>query len=132
MIFSVMLFSATTGYDNSMMNGLQALTNWQAFMNHPAGARLGGINAIQAGGSCLGYPLMSIIANKWGRKPSIYIGLFVISFGVALQVAAQNPGMFIAARLFVGMSSGFFGSAPLLITEIAYPTHRAKVTSGYK
>lgn len=29
------LFSSANGYDGSMMNGLQALPQWQEFMNHP-------------------------------------------------------------------------------------------------
>jgi hypothetical protein len=30
------------------------------------------------------------------------------------------------------VASGFFGAAPVLITETAYPTHRGKLTAGYK
>jgi hypothetical protein len=33
------------GYDLSLMNGLQALPRWNEFINKPAGARLGFINA---------------------------------------------------------------------------------------
>jgi MFS family permease len=114
------------------MNGLQALEEWQVFMNYPKGAYLGGIVAIQAAGSCFGYPLMSIVASRWGRKQSVYIGCAVITFGVILQTAAVNPAMFIVSRFFVGASSGFFGSVPILVTETAYPTHRGKMTAGYK
>lgn len=151
------MFSSTVGYDNSsklgslasqvdewvnverlaklnfaVMNGLQALLPWQEFMNHPTGAYLGGIVAIQAAGSCFGYPIMSVVASKWGRKSSVYAGCVVISFGVILQTAATNPAMFIVSRFFVGAASGFFGSVPILVTETAYPTHRGKMTAGYK
>lgn len=131
MLFCAMLFSSTIGYDNSMMNGLQSLAQWQTFMHHPKGAYLGGINAIQAGGSFLGYPGMAIIANRFGRKTSVYLGCAIISFGVALQTAAQNPAMFIASRFVIGTSSGFLGAVPLLVTETAFPTHRGKMTAGY-
>ena len=52
--------------------------------------------------------------------------------GVILQSAAQNIGMFIAARFLVGFGLSFASiAAPVLITELAYPTHRAPVTSLY-
>lgn len=120
------------GYDNSMMNGLQSLPQWQSFMNHPVGARLGFINAIQALGTCAGLPLMAIITNKYGRKWSIYIGLLIICFGVGLQTGAGNQDMFVASRFFVGLASGFFYAVPLLITELAFPTHRGRLTALYK
>lgn len=47
-MFSMMLLAAANGYDGSMMNGLQSLTQWQDFMDHPTGAWLGFINAVQA------------------------------------------------------------------------------------
>ena len=34
-LFSLFLFSSANGYDGSMMNGLQALPQWQAALNHP-------------------------------------------------------------------------------------------------
>jgi hypothetical protein len=38
--------ASANGYDGSLMNGLQALPRWNEFMNKPAGAWLGFINAI--------------------------------------------------------------------------------------
>jgi hypothetical protein len=34
-LFFLFLFSSANGYDGSMMNGLQALPQWQEFMGHP-------------------------------------------------------------------------------------------------
>jgi len=76
---------------------------------------------------CVGLLIMALIANKYGRKPSIYTGLLVICLGVALQTGAQNQAMFITSRFFVGCASGFFNAVPLLITETAYPSHRGKI-----
>ena len=131
MLSCVTLYAATVGYDNSMMNGLQALEQWQEFMQFPEGAFLGGINAAQAGGAIFGYPIMSRLANRFGRKVPIWIGLAILALAVGLQTGARNSGTFIAARVLVGFASGFMGSCPILITEIAYPTHRAKLTAGY-
>ncbi|KAG9237132.1 general substrate transporter [Amylocarpus encephaloides] len=131
MLFSAILFSGTVGYDNSMMNGLQALPQWKEFMHEPKGAYLGLVNATQALGAIFGYPCMAVLANKYGRKRPIYVGCFVLAFGTALQTTAQNREMFIASRAFIGLASGFFGSVPILITEAAYPTHRGKMTASY-
>jgi sugar porter (SP) family MFS transporter len=52
--------------------------------------------------------------------------------GVALQTAAQNIGMFIGARFIIGFGLTFAcAAAPLLITELSFPTHRGPLTSLY-
>jgi MFS family permease len=151
MLFSAMLFSSTVGYDNSskqlpphlhtnfhisntnlVMNGVIALGQWEGFMNHPQGAHLGGIIAVQAAGSIIAFPTMSLLANKYGRKIPVYIGILIITFGVGLQTGSKNAGMFIASRFFVGTASGFLGCVPILVTEAAYPTHRGTITALYK
>jgi fucose permease len=50
----------------------------------------------------------------------------------AIQTAAQSVGMFIGARFLIGFGVTFAAnSAPLLITEIAYPSQRAQLTAVY-
>ena len=39
-LFCLFLFSAANGYDGSMMNGLQALPEWHAFMKQPTYAAI--------------------------------------------------------------------------------------------
>lgn len=111
------------------MNGLQSLDRWQLFMNHPTGAWLGFINALQSLGSMLFQPVSAWSANKFGRKRTILIGYFWLFLGVALQVSAPDPKMFIASRMFVGIAGAWFQAAVILVTEIAYPSHRSLVTS---
>lgn len=54
------------------------------------------------------------------------------SIGVILQGAAQNVGMFIAARGVIGFGLGIsITAAPVLILELAYPTQRGAMTSLY-
>lgn len=113
------------------MNGLQSLTQWKVFMDHPEGAWLGFISAIQSLGAILGLPLQAWAANRYGRKPCIWIGYIFITLGVGLQVGARNPAMFIVSRLFMGHAGAWFQAAMILITEIAYPTHRSKLSAMY-
>jgi len=52
--------------------------------------------------------------------------------GVAIQTGSQNFGMFIASRFLIGFGVAIASLAcPILITELAFPTHRAGVTSLY-
>ncbi|PYH29227.1 sugar transporter [Aspergillus neoniger CBS 115656] len=125
-IISLVMFSSANGFDGSLMNGLEALDQWKTFMNNPTGAKLGRLNAIYWLGCGIGYPSASWIANRYGRKPGVYLGYLFLTLGCALQTAAPNATAFMLARLFLGGASALFGNAvPLLINEVAYPTHRS-------
>ncbi|KAI9167959.1 sugar transporter [Paramyrothecium foliicola] len=126
------LLAAANGYDGSMMNGLMALPQWVTFMDQPRGAWLGFINAVQSLSSALGYPITAYFANRWGRKKGLFIGYFFICLGALLQAFTPNQAGFIIARFFLGQPSAWWGTmAPLLITELTYPTHRGFLTSLY-
>lgn len=129
-ILSVLQLSSTNGYDGSLLNGLQALPQWQVFMNHPTGAWLGFIIAVQSIGQLTMYPICSLLVQARGRKAGIYLGYLYLAIGIAVQTSAQNVGSFIVARFFIGAATAmWFGSVPLLITEVAYPSHRGVCTS---
>jgi len=52
--------------------------------------------------------------------------------GVAVQTAAHSLNMFIGARFCIGFGLTFAtNSAPMLVTEIAYPRYRPQLTSLY-
>lgn len=129
---SMALLAAANGFDGSMMNGLMALPQWNSFMDHPKGAWLGFINAIQALSSTLAYPLVAYSANRWGRKLGLYVGYVFLVLGALLQALTPNIPGFVVSRFFLGQPSAWWGGlAPLLITELAYPTHRAFLTALY-
>lgn len=114
------------------MGGLQALDEWQDFMEHPTGAYLGWISAIYWLGNIVAFPLAAWVSNRWGRKLGIYIGYVFIILGIGMQTAAQNPDTFTVSRLFIGIASGWLGNAaPVLINETAFPSQRAIVSALY-
>lgn len=98
-------------------------------MHHPTGAWLGFISALQSLGSLVFQPVGAWSANRFGRKRTILIGYFWLVLGVGLQAGATNANMFIASRMFVGISASWFQAAVILVTEIAYPSHRSLVTA---
>lgn len=113
------------------MNGLQSLGQWQRFMNSPTGAWLGFINALQSIGGLVFQPTSAWSANRFGRKRTILIGYFWLVLGIGLQAGAPNPTYFIASRWFIGVASTWFQASVILVTEIAYPSHRSFVTAAY-
>ncbi|KAK4553766.1 hypothetical protein LTR86_009264 [Recurvomyces mirabilis] len=128
----VCLASATTGYDSSMLNGLQILPVWQSYFNHPQGALLGLFGSIFSIGSLAGLPFAPWIADRYGRRPAIACGCLILFIGVAVQGAAFDFKMFVVARFMVGFGCTLSQlSSPLLLTEIAHPQHRATVTALY-
>ncbi|KAH8879513.1 general substrate transporter [Thozetella sp. PMI_491] len=130
-ILIVLLSSVTLGFDGSMMNGLLSLDTWNDYFGTPRSSLLGLINAVLSLGLLAAIPA-GIICDKFGRKASILVGIAFLLVATALQSAAQNVAMFIVSRFLIGVGIEFSSMpAPVLVTELAYPTHRGKLTSLY-
>jgi sugar porter (SP) family MFS transporter len=83
-------------------------------------------------GGVVSLPFCPFVAEKFGRRPSIFLGATTALIGCALQGAANGATMFILARVLLGFGVGFLMNAsPLLITELAYPTQRGSYTSTF-
>ncbi|KAF3014777.1 hypothetical protein E8E14_010857 [Neopestalotiopsis sp. 37M] len=127
-----LISSYATGFDGSMMNGLQSLDTWNAEFGNPGASDLALLNAIQNVGQLVGMPFCAWICDTWGRKPALLGSALVLIIGVALQTAAQSTGMFIAGRGIIGLGLVLnITAAPLLIMELAYPSQRAPLVSIY-
>ncbi|KAJ5383250.1 hypothetical protein N7517_001161 [Penicillium concentricum] len=132
MLVLLQISSYATGYDGSMMNGLQSLTTWKTSFNNPGPSELGLLNAIQNVGQLVTMPICAISCDRFGRRPVLFAGAFVLLVGVALQAAAQNVGMFIAARGIIGMGLVLnITAAPLLLLELAFPRQQGPQVAIY-
>ncbi|PYI10923.1 general substrate transporter [Aspergillus sclerotiicarbonarius CBS 121057] len=130
---SLVIFASANGYDSSMVNGLQSLPPWMSFMAEPAGAWLGFITIVYWVGLLLAYIISPSISNRYGRKVGLYIGMVLVLAGAVLQGLAPSPGAWIVGRALAGAAASFWScNAPVLISEVAYPSHRAVVTSFYQ
>jgi MFS family permease len=59
-------------------------------------------------------------------------GIILVILATIIQAASINLAMFIVSRLVVGFGGMFaVHPAPMLIAELAYPTHRGKYTSAF-
>lgn len=102
MFMPILFLAATTnGYDGSLLNGLQTLDPWQEGehsassldipltvepdFNYPTGATLGLFSAILQVGSFSAIFFSSFIADKFGRRTGVSIGIAIICIGMILQ-----------------------------------------------
>jgi MFS family permease len=80
----------TSGFDSSMINGIQTIPYWEEHVDYPAGARLGILTASYSLGSLLALPLVPLVNERWGRKVAIYVGSVIMIIGAVLQGASQH------------------------------------------
>ncbi|KAJ6092599.1 general substrate transporter, partial [Penicillium sp. IBT 16267x] len=83
-------------------------------------------------------PFRSNIADGLGRKRGTAVGCVFVVLGSLLQSfphngsSSQRDAMYLCGRFIMGFGSNISnGTCPLLITEIAHPRHRAKITTIY-
>ncbi|KAK6209867.1 lactose permease [Colletotrichum tabaci] len=127
-----MLSSASVGFDGAMMNGLQTLTQWRGYFGNPSAPVLGTMNAVYPIGKIMGLVPTTYLADRYGRKVPMWVGFALLLIGAALQGASTSLPMFVVSRWLLGAATAFIAQpAPILVTELAYPTMRGKVSALY-
>ncbi|EIW61310.1 hexose transporter [Trametes versicolor FP-101664 SS1] len=120
----------TSGFDSSMMNGLQAVPTWDAFFGHPRSTILGLLSALYSLGSICSLPFVPFVTDRFGRRFAIIFGSVIMVIGAALQTASQDFAMFVIARFLLGFGIPFaIVAASSMIGELAYPKERARMGS---
>ncbi|KAG9316895.1 general substrate transporter [Chiua virens] len=128
-IFILLITSSTNGFDG---NGLQSLNQWETAFDYPSGSKLGLLGAIQNIGMLAAYPFSPYMTDGLGRRFSVFFGAAVMVGATILQASSQSVEMFIGARFMIGFGLTFaVNAAPLLVTELAYPSQRAVLTSTF-
>lgn len=126
------LSSTTNGYDGSMLNGLQSMSQWQDFFGHPTGTRLGSLSNGVIFGQIAAFPIAPWLCDHTGRRFPIFLGSALLVIGAVLQCAAQNYAMFLVSRMIIGFGGLIAVEAsPMLVSELAYPTHRSVLVGYY-
>ncbi len=133
LLLCALLTQIASGFDASMLNGMQSLNQWTQYFGQPEGARLGAMTVGPVGGTLISILVSSQLCDRFGRRYPIFGGSLIIIFGSVIQTAAVNYGMFVAARFLVGFGLGIVSTAaPPLLSEVAYPTHRGRLVSFYQ
>lgn len=93
---------------------------------------LGLVNAAQSIGSVLALPMVGSLSDKFGRKIVLLGGVFGVIVATIIQATATTYAHFVVSRLVVGAAGMLVVQpAPMLIAELAYPTHRGRYTSAF-
>jgi MFS family permease len=121
---------ATSGYDGSMMNGLQTVEHWDNFFGNPRGAQLGLMSAIMSLGSICSTPIAPWVADRFGRRWGITVGSIIMIIGAIIQCESINFPMFVISRFILGFGLSFATTAsPSLVSELSHPKDRVTVTA---
>ncbi|GAA5868558.1 hypothetical protein JCM8547_003186 [Rhodosporidiobolus lusitaniae] len=113
------------GYDGSLLTGLQALPTWKRDFNSPAGYALGLISASYFLPKIITPFFVSAIADRWGRKITLYIGAFLMIAGSLVGTFSQSRGQLIGSRIILGVGTVTAQlTAISLIPELAHPRIR--------
>ncbi|KFY34846.1 hypothetical protein V494_06425 [Pseudogymnoascus sp. VKM F-4513 (FW-928)] len=119
----------TSGYDGSVLNGLQTVATWIDYFDNPQGAILGIITAAFSLGSVAAIPFVPWVNDRFGRKMSIKFGSLLIIIGAIIQTASVNIAMFLVSRFILGAGIPFaINGASQLIAELAHPRERSVIT----
>ncbi|TFK69429.1 hypothetical protein BDN72DRAFT_767913, partial [Pluteus cervinus] len=120
----------TSGFDSSMMNGLQAVGSWDIFFNKPRGAILGLLSSVYSLGAIVSLPFVPWITDTFGRRMAIIFGSLFMVLGSLLQGFSKNFAMFIVSRLLLGFGIPFaIIAASSLIGELSHPKERPFIGS---
>ncbi|KAL4772560.1 general substrate transporter [Aspergillus nidulans var. acristatus] len=78
------------------------------------------ITSLCSGGSFVGAIIAGLTADKFGRKPAIYVGCVLFTVGAVLQGAAYSIAQMSVGRLIVGFGVGSASMVvPLYIAELS-------------
>ncbi|GJC87256.1 sugar transporter STL1 [Colletotrichum liriopes] len=129
-LFFLLFGDVAHGFDGSLINNLQQINKWQEDFDHPRKSLLGALSASYWIGNILGVVLIPLVADRLGRRFAIAMGSFLCIGGAAICAATTNNGAFIAGRILLGMGGVMCSSvSTVLMTELAYPAHRATATA---
>lgn len=130
----------TSGFDSQLINTLQFSQPFNKYFG--AGHKddkgkwsieaglLGFISSCYQLGSILAVPIAPWMNQKYGRRWSIFVGSVIMVIGAILQGFSQHVGMYIIARMLLGVGILFaIISGSSLIGELSHPKERAYMTS---
>ncbi len=108
--------STMNGFDGSLMGSLLVMKPYQdQFGAQIVGVKAGYISAMmQIGGVCA-IPFSGPVADIFGRRVGIFIGVSIIIVGVIVQGTSRQLGQYLAGRFLLG-----FGNT---ITSISGPSY---------
>jgi sugar porter (SP) family MFS transporter len=88
-------------------------------------------NVVSTVGQFFGGFMTSWIADRIGRKNSLYIGILIATGGIVGEIVSDTRVAFLFSKLILGLGLGFYLTlAPLMASELAPVALRGFATAG--
>lgn len=87
------------------------MESWNSYFDTPSGNRLGIISAASYLPSLVLLPVISLMCDYLGRRPTALVGCAAVVVGALVGAFAKNEGMLIAGRAIVGPAGSFVALA---------------------
>ncbi|EFX03572.1 hexose transporter [Grosmannia clavigera kw1407] len=115
------------GYDASMMNALNILPSYTDYFVLDTATLSLNTASVWVGGIVAGF-FSGQLCDRVGRKQTMLWSAVLCIIGAIIQTAAHNVGMFVAARIIIGLACGIAGvGASTFLAETVAITWRSYV-----
>ncbi|KAK9234228.1 general substrate transporter [Lipomyces kononenkoae] len=121
----------TYGWEVASMGGVLAMPQFLDWFGNPSAFRQGAMTAALIAGEFAGSLLIGFfLADRFGRRKTIFTAIAIYLIGQAIVVASQSQAMFIAGRVVNGLGAGgLIQTIPLYTAEITPPKIRGRILS---
>ncbi|KAH7921078.1 general substrate transporter [Leucogyrophana mollusca] len=132
-LFVTYLCSAQNGFDSNTFGGVSAMPNFKAQFGTNIASTNGFLAAIYVIGNVIGSFAAGPCADRWGRKPGMFIASAITLAGAIVQASAQKTRDLIAGRVVLGVGTVMLGpSAQSWAVEMAHPAYRGIMVGAYQ
>lgn len=113
------------GYDQGYFSSIIVNPYFKKEFNNPTAVQIGTVVAILEIGALITSLLLTVVAEKLGRRKTTRLGSLLFSIGGLIQTFSINLTILGIGRFISGMGVGFLsGTAPTYMIEISSPESR--------
>lgn len=132
-IFVAFCCACANGYDGSLMTGIVAMKHFQ----ETTGVYNKGMNnsimmSLYPVGAMVGAPFAAVIADRYGRRKSMFAGGVIIILGMIIISTTNTLAQLVVGRFVLGLGIAVMTvAAPAYAVEVAPPHWRGRCTGFY-
>ncbi|KZW03364.1 general substrate transporter [Exidia glandulosa HHB12029] len=120
--------SGDSGFDGTVMSGINAMTQYQHYFGlAEAGPKTGIVFGIYTIGNLVGAFPASYLPDRIGRRYTMFFGNLVLVIGAILTATANSSGRFLGGRFLTGFGVACAGAAAKsYLAEVTPPQTRGR------